>query len=364
MHPWKCRTAAVPLLALLAGVIGASGAMAQRGGTETVPENTVVKVRLEQRVSSRDARVGDRVTAVVTDDDRSGFPAQTRVEGRITEVQRAGDDRPGILNMEFNRVVLPGGQAVRIKGQLASLAEEDIRETEDGRIVSRRSGGGDRFDLKWVGYGAGAGAVLATIFGENFLQGALLGGLGGAIYGYLNRDRDRGSFREVTLDEGTTFGVRLNERVTFRDRDDYRYGFRPGRDVERVAGTRQSYRYGTPTVRYNGREIRFKDAQPMLLNGTVYVPLRPVAEEAGMQFTHRRGEDNFVLRTQDGPIRGTVGEVEVRGRRTQGADETTIDSPISINGEVYVPVSFLSRIAELNATWNRQDLRLDLQSNR
>lgn len=354
---------AVPLLAALIGLLGARGAMAQRG-TEVVPENTVVKVRLTERVTSNNARVGDRISAVVTNDDRSGFPEQTRVEGRITEVQRATNNRPGVIDMEFNRVVLPDGHAIPVDGELASLSEEDVRQSDDGRILSRRGGDSDRFDPKWVGYGAGAGAVLATIFGENFLQGALLGGLGGAIYGYLNRDRDRGEFREVTLQEGTTFGVRLNDRVAFRDQGNYRYGFRPGRNAERVAGVRQDFRYGTPTVRINGRDIRFGNEQPFTLNGVLYVPLRPVAQEAGLRFNHQRGDDNFLLRTLDGPVRGTVGEFDVRGRGAQDLNGSLINTPISINGEIFVPVGFLSRVGELNATWNREDLRLDLETNR
>lgn len=355
-----------PLVAALGCVLGANAAHAQRGAEVAIPANTIIRVKLQERLTSRNARVGDRVTATVDADDRSGLPEGARIEGRVSEVQRASDSRPGIIDMDFTRVVLPDGQSATLRGNLASLSEENIRQTADGRIQSRRRGSGEKLDPKWVGYGAGAGAVLATIFGESFLQGALLGGLGGAVYGYLNKGKggDRGEFREVTLDEGTPFGIRLADRVAFRERDSYRYGFRPGRDVERVAGTRQNFRYGTPTVRLNGREIRFTGAQPMTLNGTLYVPLRPVAEEAGLRFNHQTGNDNFVLRTQSGPIRGTVGDPNLDGRGTIDVNDTLTSAPISINGEIFVPIGFLSRVGDLRANWNRQDLRLDLESDR
>lgn len=365
MYSRMAGKVALPLAAALGCALSASPALAQRGAEVAIPANTIVKVELQDRLTSREARVGDRVVARVAEDDRSGLPEGSRIEGRIAEVQRASNSRPGVIDMDFTRVVLPDGQSAQFRGSLASLSEEDIRQTEDGRIQSRRRGDGERFEPKWVGYGAGAGAVLATIFGENFLQGALLGGLGGAVYGYLNKGGgDKGEFREVTLERGTPFGIRLDNRLAFREQGSYRYGFRPGRDVDRVAGTRQNFRYGTPTVRLDGRDVQFTGAQPMTLNGILYVPLRPVAEQAGLRFNHQTGNDHFVLRTQAGPIRGTVGDASLDGRGADGVSDSLTNAPLSINGEIFVPVGFLSRVGELRANWNRQDLRLDLDTNR
>jgi hypothetical protein len=365
----------LPVLVALAGLAGTQAASAQRNTppdrelrsareSVVIPADTVIKVRLNDRLNSRDARVGDRFTAVVDDGDRSGFPDGTRFEGVVSEAQKSGDNRPGVIDMDFRQAILPDGRKLPINGQLASLSEEDVRRSADGRILSRRGGSSSKFDPKWVGYGAAGGAVLGTIFGSNFLKGALLGGVGGAIYGYLNRDKGKGEFRDVTLDEGTTFGVRLADRVAFQDGTNYRYSYRPGRDNpnERVAGRRETFRYGTPTVRLNGRDLRFTDLQPMMLNGVLYVPLRPIAQEANLRFTHERGDDNFTLQTADGPVRGTVGEVDLDGRGTRNADDTLTNAPLSVNGEIYVPVSFLSRVGDLRANWSRQDLRLDLDS--
>lgn len=380
----------VPVLITMIGLAGAQSASAQRNtppardaravresrNAVEIPVDTVVKVRLNDRLNSRDAKVGDPFTAVVEDGDRSGFPDGTRFEGVVSEAQKSGDKRPGVIDMDFRQAVLPNGRRVPISGRLSGLSEEDVRQSSDGRVLSRRSGGDAKFNPKWVGYGAAGGAVLGTVLGSNFLKGALLGGVGGAIYGYLNKDKGRGEFRDVTLDEGTTFGVRLSERVAFQEEPNYRYRYRPGRDNpdERVAGRRETFRYGTPTVRLNGQDVRFTDLQPMLLNGVLYVPLRPIADQANLRFTHQRGDDNFTVQSSTGPVRGTVGEVDldIRNPRNPGernpaarnADDTLSNAPLSVNGEIYVPVGFLSRVGDLRANWSRQDLRLDLDNSR
>jgi len=195
---------------------------AQRTTGKVIPANTVVKVKLDQDLSTKEARPGDRFTATLDDDDYSGFPAGTRFEGTVTEATRPTKTRPGILDVTVRRALLPGGSAVAVSGQLAGLEEDDVRRVGRGRLESKHRGKG-KFQTKWVGYGAAGGAVLSTIFGGNFLKGALLGGVGGAVYGYLNKDKGSRSYRDVELDRGTGFGLRLNQRVVFNDSSRYRY---------------------------------------------------------------------------------------------------------------------------------------------
>ncbi|MCC2672528.1 MAG: Copper amine oxidase N-terminal domain [Armatimonadetes bacterium] len=367
----QCRRGtAIPVLIAVLGLTGARGALAQRDSID-IPEDTVIRVKLADDVSSVDSRVGDRILARVTSTDRSGFPDGTRIEGQITEVQRSTDKRPGVVDMDFRRAVLPDGRTISIDGRLASLSEEDIRRGSDGRVLARRNGSGSKFEPKWVGYGAGAGAVLATVFGSSFLKGALLGGLGGAVYGYLNRDKDRRDFRDVTLDEGTEFGVRLRDRVAFEDRDNYRYTFRPGDPDERVLGDREERVFGdrepirrTPTVRLNGRALRFDDARPQTVNGTLFVPLSAIAREANLRYSRNEDDDTFVVQTRNGPVRGRIGEVELSGRGVRDQESTLLEAPMRLNGEVYVPVDFLTQVMELRANWNRQGGRLDLETYR
>jgi len=383
--------AALPVLLAAVGVVGAREAAAQRE-QRIIPQDTVVRVRLDDRITSRTAAVGDRFVATVSGEDRSGFPEGTRMHGTVTEVQRASDNQPGVVDMRFRRAVLPDGSSVQVEGRLASLSEEDVRRTRDGRLATRKRSA--KFEPKWVGYGAGAGAVLATIFGGSFLKGALLGGLGGAVYAYLNKDKDRNgdrnadreAYREVELAPGTEFGVRLTQEVAFADRPNYRYTARDDRldderpdpdrrrpdderpdpdrrrPAERVLGDRSEYRYGPTTVMFNGRRVEFGELRPVNINGTLYLPLRPIAQAANMRYDHRAGDDHFTLRTREGMVEAYTGETELSVRNQP--EVTLSAAPMAIDGEVYVPTEYLNRVADMRVNWDRRNMRLELESYR
>lgn len=211
----------IPLLAL--AVVTAAQAGPSRT-QRTVPADTVVQAELDTKLSSKTAEKGDPVRAIVSDKDRSGFPEGTRFEGTVTEVQRAAKTKPGVLDVRFNRAVLPDGTPVALGGSLASLDEKDVVRTSNGRLESKY-GSKSKFETKWLGYGAAGGAVLATVFGGGFLKGALIGALGGAAYSYINKnkDKDKGEYRDVDLSRGTDFGIRVNNQVSFTDTGRYRY---------------------------------------------------------------------------------------------------------------------------------------------
>jgi len=368
---------ALPLLLAGLGLMGARGAAAAAGQIK-IPADTVIHVKLDNDVSSRSAAVGDPVKATMVSTDYSGFPEGTRLEGRVTEVQRASKDQPGVIAARFDRAVLPGGKAVPIDGRLASLADEDTQRTADGRVVSRARTSKGKFDPKWVGYGAGGAAVLATILHGGFLQGALLGGLGGAVYSYINKEKDKGSFREVELTSGTEFGVRLNDPVSFDEEQSFRYPDRgAGRAAsdhvpersdrergpeERVAGERSEYHSASSTVMYNGRRVDFGEARPMRVNGALYVPLSAVARAAHMDYRHRAGDDFFPLAGPNGRIEGTAGDTRIS---MPGREDVSLGAaPLAVDGEIYVTPEFLNRAAGLRAHWDPRARRLDLEPQR
>lgn len=350
---------AMTLSALLAATV-AGGAAAQRNRT-TIPENTIVRLKLSEKLSSRTAERGMAVSARLDEEDRSGFPEGTRFEGTVTDVRRSNKDRPALLDMEFRRAILPSGAAEVLDAELASLAEDDVRRTEDGRLESRKRG--DRFDWKWVGIGVGGGAVLGEVFGDDWLRGGLLGGLGGAIYGYLNRDKERG-YHEVELDRDTTFGIRLNREVAFRSSSSYRFGSRDrfNRDrmnQHRTSSRRDEYRLSEAKVLVNGRRVDFGDTRPMRVNGSVYIPLRPVAEAASWDLNHYRGSDEFTLKAGQSELRAAADEAWLR---RNGRDFRMDAAPMRIGGDIYVPVEFLSRFGETRANWDGQTRQLEITS--
>jgi hypothetical protein len=365
----SARVFAAPMAALMTLGIALQPASAQnRDGR--IPADTVIRVELERDLDGARAREGDRFTAVLSPRDRSGFPLDTRFEGVVTESQRSTKDRPGILDAEFRTAILPDGDRLRMVGHLASLARKDNRRDENGRLISRRDkkkDGNGKVDLKWVGIGAGAGAVLATIMGESFFRGVLLGGLGGAVYGYLNRDkgdnkssRNRDDYHDVVLAKGSTFGIRLDEEVDFASRGDYKYNRQTVEDDERGPGRNRpaNPRFDQVDVRLDGTVVQFEEAKPVNFNGELYVPLRPIAKAADMDFNHRLGEDTFTLRNGTETIRGTVGETML-----DVADkDNPLNAPISLNGEIYVSTDYLSRAAGLRVDWQERENRLAIHS--
>ena len=404
--------ALLPVMVAALAPLGARQASAQSRGRTEIPDNTVVRLKLDQSLSSRTARVGERFAAVLSEEDRSGFPMGTRFQGVVKDVRRHSKDKPGVLGVEFARAYLPDGARVDVDGKLASLAEEDVRRTSDGRLESR--GNGNKMDWKWAGYGAAGAAVISALLGENILKGAVLGGVVGAAYGYFTKDKKKGDFRDVDLPRGTEFGMVLDRRVAFNDRpsyrytagaryndrrvedrysdrryddrysddrrsndryterrsEDYRYERRTNdrysnrpydRSNDRVLGERYESRFNNATVRVNGRTVYFGSEKPRSVNGVLYLPLAPIADEARMRLSHRRGENSFTLDTPEGLAEGRVGESRVY----LGRDSVTVqEEPLLFNNTVFVSAEFLRSVAGMRADWDRDTMRLDLETNR
>ncbi len=208
---------------LLSAPFTADRAQAQ-GRRVLVPEDTVVRLRLETPLGSRDTAAGERFSATLDSADRSGFPYGTRFEGVVVESQRSTARRPGVMDVEFRRALLPDGDRVPLLGVLHTLDSNNLRRTDRGRLESRNR---RKVDSKWVGYGAAGGALLGAVLGGggDWLKGALLGGLGGAAYSYTKGDK-REEYRDVTLRRGAEFGMRLEREAEFVDRVSYRYAAR------------------------------------------------------------------------------------------------------------------------------------------
>jgi hypothetical protein len=349
-------------LLLVTGVAAAAPARAQAGKSVTIPVDTVVRLKTETRLNSGQAKKGDLFAAVLSPEDRSGFPTGARFQGEVLDVQRYAEDRPGILDMRIRRAFLPDGQKVNLDGRLASLAVDDVRRLPDGRLEAKKAG--KKMEWKWAGYGAGAGAVLASVFGGKILKGVLLGGVGGAIYGYLNRKSPREAYRDVDLPRGTEFGMRLNQQVAFADRAGYRYAGRAEEPEtrepeERVAGARAESRYGDAAVRLNGEPVDL-DRRPVELNGVLYVPLEPVAKAAGMRVSRTAAEASFTLHLAGGWARAYPGDASV----VLGSGETVAleQPPVSLDGEIFVSPEYLGRVAGLRADWDAVRMRLDLET--
>ena len=164
----------------------------------SIGEGTQVQVRLEDSLSSRTARLEDRVEGTVDYPvrDSSGrimIPAGSRVTGTVTRVQRA--QRPlhgGEIDLAFDSLYL-GNTRYDMHGRVASI-DQDI----------------DRGDTaKRAGIGAVLGGVLGGILGgtKGALIGLVIGGGGGVV-------SSRGD--EVELPAGTILTLSLDRPISAR----------------------------------------------------------------------------------------------------------------------------------------------------
>ena len=131
-----------------------------------VPENTALRISLDQTVSSNQSRPGEHFAATVVDpiviDGKTVIPEGARVEGMVIDARPSGRLR-GRAELRL------GLESVEVNG-----TEYDVRTTtfnEVGRNHKKRN---------WalIGGGAGGGALIGALAGGG--KGALIGGPIGA----------------------------------------------------------------------------------------------------------------------------------------------------------------------------------------
>ena len=212
------RSATLVILALIVGsVLPTFGAGQRRRARRpavryyTVPTDTVIRVRMNQQLSSKTANVGDRFSTTVTEPIHVGgtevIASGSKVWGRVSSVRRAGRRTPGSITVAFTSVVQPNGRSNPINGSLTSLDADDVNADNEGSV----SGKGQRKrDVVFIGGGAATGALIGAIAGGG--KGAGIGALIGGGLGTAARVYEKEKDAEVK--SGTEFGVILNRTVS------------------------------------------------------------------------------------------------------------------------------------------------------
>lgn len=178
-----------------------------------VQRGEVLRVRMNETISSKTARVGDRFTANVTEPVYSEtgvivIPVGSTVTGRVDSVRQArkGGD-PGSIDASFIEVRLPNGTRRAINGSLTGLDTKKAKSDSEGT-----ASGDDRKNDKLIfgGGGAAGGAILGGAIGGG--KGALIGGILGAVGGLAGERLTKGEDAEVR--SGTEFGIYLNQSIS------------------------------------------------------------------------------------------------------------------------------------------------------
>jgi hypothetical protein len=189
---------------VLLGVLAASLALASTGAF-VVPEDTALRIRLDDTLTSVDSRVGDPFSATVVD---GGEYRNARVYGHITEIDMSGKIKGRTsMMLRFDRLVMPDGRRTRIHAEIVELYHAPSGEKVDveGAIESSSRG---RKTIVHTVVGAGAGALLGGIFGggKGAGIGSVVGGAGGlgttAFHGH----------QKLTLSSGQEMLIRLTNR--------------------------------------------------------------------------------------------------------------------------------------------------------
>lgn len=162
-----------------------------------VPVGSNLKIRLNDTLSSKESRAGDKFTATVVDPVRFN---EATVHGHIRSIVKSGKVQGRTtMNLSFDSIDLPGpdGKHGVLHGYVTRVYGSDSAKTDEEGGV--QSGSRGKQTLKRGGIGATAGAIIGGIAGggKGAAIGLILGGAGGA--GSL---AIKGS-KELKLESGT-----------------------------------------------------------------------------------------------------------------------------------------------------------------
>jgi hypothetical protein len=178
----------------------------------TVGAGQTFRVRLNQELSSENARIGDRFTTTVVDpvyaDGVEVIPAGSTITGRVSGVTRAERRKAGTISVQFVSVQLPNGTARAINGSLTDLPQNaggrgDNESTVGGKSTTKRN-------AIFIGGGAATGALIGAIAGGG--KGAGIGAIVGGGLGTAGALFSKGN--EAVVKRDTEFGVVLNQSVS------------------------------------------------------------------------------------------------------------------------------------------------------
>ena len=175
------------------------------------PAGSALKVKLDGKIDSKTAHVGDTFTATVDmgkSPDYFGLPKGTKVEGHVVEATAHEGKTPGSLALAVDDAILPDGSKVEISASMMKMDRANFTN-DHGRYMAKnmaRSG-----STNYVATGALVGVGLAAITGSDLLAGGLVG----ALIGFLIANSNNMSAHDVTLRPGAGLAVRFDQQAQF-----------------------------------------------------------------------------------------------------------------------------------------------------
>lgn len=170
-----------------------------------VPAGTQLRIRLNNTLSSKESRAGDRFTATVVNPSRYD---EARVSGHVRSINKSGRVKgTTTMSLSFDSITLRDGRTGPLRAEVIRVYDSDSAKNvdEEGRV---QSGSRGKQTLKRSGIGAVAGAVIGGIAGGG--KGAAIGMMVGGAAG-AGSIAVQGS-KELKLESGTEVLIRVNRR--------------------------------------------------------------------------------------------------------------------------------------------------------
>ena len=172
-----------------------------RRAVPLVPVGTDLKVRINDSLSSKDSRIGDRFTATVINPSRFD---EARVNGHISSIQKSGKIKGRTsMNLAFDSIELRDGRRGVMHGYVTRVyGEGSGRADNEGGVESGSRG---KQTVKRAGIGATVGAIVGGIAGggKGAAIGLIIGGAGGAGSLAINGSK------ELKIESGTEMLVHV-----------------------------------------------------------------------------------------------------------------------------------------------------------
>jgi hypothetical protein len=165
-----------------------------------VPIGTNLKIRLNDTLSSKESRAGDRFTATVIDPVRFN---EATVHGHIRSILKSGKvTGRTTMNLAFDSIDFTDGKSGVLHGYVTKVYGGKETADNEGGVQSEGRG---KQTLKRSGIGATAGAIIGGIAGggKGAAIGLILGGAGGAGSLAINGSK------ELKLESGTEMLVHV-----------------------------------------------------------------------------------------------------------------------------------------------------------
>jgi len=158
---------------------------------------------MDQSLSSKTAKVGDTFTMSVVPPYPSGNTlfAGSQIQGVVTSVQRAGQGTKPQIGMQLQYLRLSDGTVANISGTVTSAQQKSSAANSVGKTA----------------LGALGGMLIGNAIGQTLFHtggGGAVGFIGGALLGANNKE-------DVTIPQGSTVTMQLNEDVTIRRQSPY-----------------------------------------------------------------------------------------------------------------------------------------------